>query len=76
MSNRLVSDGVVSRALHFLGYDTARIKHFLLRNSTRDKLIVVEDAIELGFDVQRAIHYAELQSKTVQQEKDNDADYQ
>lgn len=75
MSNRLFSDGVVRRVMHFLGYDTARINHFLIRGTTRDRIIMVEDAVELGFDAERAARFAEEQNRAVLKEKKNGKDY-
>lgn len=47
-------DGVVERALVFMGYSTANVRRFMSTAMSIDKQAIVEDAIFLGFDVEQA----------------------
>ncbi len=48
------SDGVVERALVFLGYSTANVRRFMSTAMSIDKQAAVEDAVFLGFDAEQA----------------------
>lgn len=48
------SDGVVERALVFLGCSTANVRRFMSTAMSIDKQAAVEDAVFLGFDAEQA----------------------
>lgn len=48
------SDGVVERALVFLGYSTANVRRFMSTAMSIDKQAAVEVAVFLGFDAEQA----------------------
>lgn len=50
----LYSDGVVERALVFMGYSTANVRRSMSTAMSIDKQAVVEDAQFLGFDAEQA----------------------
>lgn len=54
LSEDIISDAVVRRALVFLGFSDMAIRAYFKRSGERINRETIEDAISLGFDLERA----------------------
>lgn len=49
------TDGVVRRALAYMGYSTMQANMFMARAYPADKVALITDAVQVGFDVNAAV---------------------